>query len=144
MVVNGLKTEKERADEGKKLLEWGFHDFQSRPSVRRRPEHREAKVYGGEKGHVPLVGAERGPADGAARRRARRIIARVVYTGPVPAPVQKGQQIGMLKVWRGDIMVLEVPLQAAEEVVAGSMPQRAFDAATELVIGLFRAGVQRL
>ena len=43
-----------------------------------------------------------------------KIIARVVYTGPVPAPVQQGQKIGMLKVWRGDFLVLEVPLQAAE------------------------------
>ena len=29
VVVNGLKTEKERADEAKQLLEWGFHNFQS-------------------------------------------------------------------------------------------------------------------
>jgi hypothetical protein len=36
-----------------------------------------------------------------------------------------------------------VPLQAAEDVGTGSMPQRAFDAATELVLGLFRAGFQR-
>src|SRR5436190_13154944 len=28
VVVNGLRSEKERADEGKKLLEWGFHNFQ--------------------------------------------------------------------------------------------------------------------
>ncbi len=32
-----------------------------------------------------------------------KIIARVVYTGPVPAPVQQGQKIGTLKVWRGDV-----------------------------------------
>ena len=68
----------------------------------------------------------------------------MVYTGPVRAPVQEGQKIGNLKVWRGDFLVLEVPLQAAESVGTGSMPQRAFDAATELVIGLFRAGFQRL
>ena len=61
-----------------------------------------------------------------------KIIARVVYTGPVPAPVQEGQKIGILKVWRGDFLVLEVPLQAAEEVGTGSMSGRAFDAATEL------------
>ncbi len=73
-----------------------------------------------------------------------RIIARVVYSGPVPAPVQEGQQIGMLKVWRGDFLVLEVPLQAAESVATGSMSGRAFDAATELVLGFFRAGLQRL
>jgi len=62
----------------------------------------------------------------------------------VRAPVQRGQKIGMLKVWRNDSMALEVPLQASEDVETGSMPQRAFDAATELVIGLFRAGFQRL
>jgi D-alanyl-D-alanine carboxypeptidase (penicillin-binding protein 5/6) len=37
-----------------------------------------------------------------------------------------------------------VPLQAAERVETGSIARRAFDAATELVIGLFRAGIQRL
>ena len=73
-----------------------------------------------------------------------KIIARVVYTGPVPAPVQEGQRIGTLKVWRGDFLVLETPLQAAADVGTGSMRQRAFDAAAELVLGVFRAGFQRL
>ena len=71
-----------------------------------------------------------------------KIIARVVYSGPVPAPVQKGQKIGTLKVWRGDFMVLEVPLQA-EDVGTGSISQRAFDAARARD-RLFRAGFQRL
>jgi D-alanyl-D-alanine carboxypeptidase (penicillin-binding protein 5/6) len=62
----------------------------------------------------------------------------------VRVPVQKGQRIGSLKVWRGDFMVLEVPLQAAEDVQSGNLPQRAFDAMSEMVIGLFRAGIQRL
>jgi hypothetical protein len=35
-------------------------------------------------------------------------------------------------------------LQAAEDVGKGSMTGRAMDAATELMIGLFRAGVNRL
>ena len=60
------------------------------------------------------------------------------------APVEKGQPIGTLKVWRGDNVVLEVPLQAGEDVGGGSLHQRAFDAASELVIDLFRAGVDRL
>ena len=59
----------------------------------------------------------------------------------MPAPVSKGQPIGKLKVWRGDNLVLEVPLQAAEDVGTGTLSQRAIDAATELMIGLFRAGV---
>jgi D-alanyl-D-alanine carboxypeptidase (penicillin-binding protein 5/6) len=73
-----------------------------------------------------------------------KIVARVTYTGPVPAPVQQGQRIGTLKVWRADSLVLEVPLRAAEDVGTGNLSQRALDAATELMIGLFRAGIQRL
>jgi D-alanyl-D-alanine carboxypeptidase (penicillin-binding protein 5/6) len=143
VVVNGLRTEKERADEGKKLLEWGFHNFQSGLLFPEGQEIVQAKLYGGAKGHVPLV------AQGEVRLMVPRgtrekIFARVVYSGPVPAPVQQGQKIGMLKVWRGEFLVLEVPLQAAENVGTGSMSRRAFDAASELVLGLFRAGLQRL
>jgi D-alanyl-D-alanine carboxypeptidase (penicillin-binding protein 5/6) len=143
VVVTGLRSEKERADEAKKMLEWGFHSFQSGLLFADGQEIAQAKVYGGAKGNVPLrAGKEvrlmvpRGSRD--------KIIARVVYSGPVPAPVQEGQKIGTLKVWRGESVVLEVPLRAAESVDAGSMPRRAFDAATELVLGLFRAGFKRL
>jgi hypothetical protein len=41
-------------------------------------------------------------------------------------------------------LTLEVPLQAAESVPQGGMTQRAFDAAMEMVIGLFRAGAERI
>ena len=143
VVVNGLRSEKERADEAKKLLEWGFHSFQSGLLFAEGQEIAQAKLYGGVKGHVPLMARKevrlmvpRGSRD--------KIIARVVYSGPVRAPVEQGQKIGTLKVWRGESVVLEVPLQAAESVGAGSMPQRALDAASELVLGLFRAGFQRL
>ena len=143
VVVNGLRSEKERADEAKKLLEWGFHTFQSGLLFAEGQEIAQAKLYGGVRGHVPLIARKevrlmvpRGSRD--------KIIARVVYSGPVRAPVEQGQKIGTLKVWRGESVVLEVPLQAAESVGAGSMPQRALDAASELVLGLFRAGFQRL
>jgi serine-type D-Ala-D-Ala carboxypeptidase (penicillin-binding protein 5/6) len=143
VVVNGLRSEKERADEAKKLLEWGFHSFQSGLLFAEGQEITQAKLYGGVRGHVPLIAGKevrlmvpRGSRD--------KIIARVVYSGPVRAPVQQGQKIGVLKVWRGESVVLEVPLQAAESVDTGSMPRRAFDAATELVLGLFRAGFKRL
>ena len=143
VVVNGLRSEKERSDEAKKLLEWGFHSFQSGLLFAAGQEIAQAKLYGGVRGHVPLMAGKevrlmvpRGSRD--------KIIARVVYSGPVRAPVEQGQKIGTLKVWRGESVVLEVPLPAAESVGSGSMPQRAFVAASELVLGLFRAGFQRL
>ena len=73
-----------------------------------------------------------------------RLIARIVYKGPVPAPVKEGTPVGALKVWRGENVVLETPLHAAGDVGKGNLPQRAIDAVSEMVIALFRAGAERL
>jgi D-alanyl-D-alanine carboxypeptidase (penicillin-binding protein 5/6) len=143
VVVNGAKTDKERAEEAKKLLEWGFRNFKSEPLFAEGQTIAEAKLYGGERSHVPLM-ADRLVSLMVSRTAHERIVARVVYSGPVPAPVERGQQIGTLKVWRSDALVLEVPLQAAERVESGTMAQRALDAASELVINLFRAGIQKM
>jgi len=143
VAVNGLKSEKERADEAKKLIEWGFHSFQLNTLFEPGQVIADAKTFGGNQRNVPLVA--RGPVRLMMARGVReRITARVVYSGPVPAPVQKGRKIGILKVWRGDTLALEVPLEAAENVGTGSIPGRAWDAASELLYGLFRAGVQKL
>ena len=143
VVVNGLKTAKERADEGRKLIDWGFRGFESRMLFGDGQTIGEAKVYGGAAARVPLV------AGGAVRLLvprggSERINAKITYTGPVHAPVAKGQKIGKMRVLRGDNVVLEVPLEAGQDVGQGSLTQRAFDAASELVINLFRSGIERL
>jgi len=143
VVVTGAKSDKERADEGKKLLEFGFHDFQARVLFAEGQTVGDAKVFGGDRSYVPLV------APGIVRimvprNNSQRLLARIIYTGPIPAPVAKGQPIGKLKVWRGDNLALELPLQAADDVGRGSMSQRAMDGATELMIGVLRAGVSKL
>jgi len=143
VVLAGAKSEKERAEEARKLLEWGFKGFETRVLFAEGQTVGEAKVFGGKTSYVPLVGS------GIVkimmpRNNEERLSARIVYTGPVPAPVAKGQPIGKLEVRRGDSLALEVPLRAAEDVGPGSMSKRAMDAVTELMIGLFRAGVDRL
>jgi D-alanyl-D-alanine carboxypeptidase (penicillin-binding protein 5/6) len=143
VVVTGAHSEKERADEARKMLDWGFHGFEARVLFAEGQTIGEAKVFGGDHSYVPLVGPGTVQVM-MPRSGGEHLIARIVYTGPVPAPVTKGQSIGKLKVWRGENLALEVPLQAAEDVRKGSMSHRAMDAATELMIGLFRAGVNRL
>ena len=143
VVVTGTRSEKERSDEARKILDWGFHGFEARVLFAEGQTIGEAKVFGGASSYVPLIGPGiirvMTPRNGS-----ERLVARIVYTGPVPAPVTKGQSIGKLKVWRGENLALEVPLQAADDVGTGSMSRRAMDAATELMIGLFHAGVGKL
>jgi D-alanyl-D-alanine carboxypeptidase (penicillin-binding protein 5/6) len=143
VVVSGLKTAKERGEEARKLLEWGFVNFITMPIFEEGQVVAQAKVYGGDQGQVRLV-TQRPLAVIVSRTTKERFSARVTYSGPVPAPVRKGQEVGTLKVWRGDVLVTQMPLMAADDVGVGSMSGRAWDAASELVIGLFRAGMQRL
>ena len=143
VVVNGVATAKERADEAKKLLEWGFRNFEQRVLFAEGQTIGAAKVFGGASSRVDLT------ADGVVRvmlpkTGADKLIARIVYNGPVPAPVTEGTRIGNLKVWRNDNLILTMPLKATENVGKGNMSQRAFDAVTEMIIALFRAGAERL
>lgn len=143
VVINGAKTAKERADEAKKLLEWGFRSFEQRHLFAEGQIIGFAKIFGGASGSVPLQ------ADGLVKMMVpksggEKVIARIAYRGPVPAPITQGQRIGLLKVWRDDKLVLQVPLKAAASVARGNISQRALDAVTETVIALFRAGAERL
>jgi D-alanyl-D-alanine carboxypeptidase (penicillin-binding protein 5/6) len=143
VVVAGAKTDKDRGEEARKLLDFGFHGFESKILFAEGQTIGAAKVFGGDSGYVPLVGP--GTVSLMMPRNTNdRLTARIVYDGPVPAPITKGQAIGKLRVWRGDNVALEVPLQAADDVGKGTMSQRAMDGATELMIGLFRAGVGKL
>ncbi|MGZ8389816.1 MAG: D-alanyl-D-alanine carboxypeptidase family protein [Rhodoplanes sp.] len=143
VVVNGLKTAKDRADEAKKLLDWGFSGFEQRPLFAEGEILGQARVFAGTQTSVNLVG-RRVISMLIPRNNHDRISAKIVYSGPVPAPVQEGQRIGTLRVYRGTNVALEVPLQAAETVERGNLSRRAFDAASELIIGLFRAGIAKI
>jgi D-alanyl-D-alanine carboxypeptidase (penicillin-binding protein 5/6) len=139
VVVNGLKSEKERGEEARKILEFGYRGFEARPLFEAGQVVGTARLFGGASGSVPLVGE--GPISVLMPKNAsERLAAKIVYTGPVPAPVRRGQPVATLNIYRGDLLVAEAPLFAAEDVERGNLSRRAFDAATELVIGLFRFG----
>ena len=143
VVVTGEKTANDRARDAKRLLQWGFSNFEQRLLFSDGQTIGSAKVYGGATGYVPLK------ADGpinvmVPKKGGERLIARIVYTGPVPAPLEAGLPIGELRVWRGEQVVLRTPLHAAASVGKGNLPQRALDAVTESIITLVRAGAAKL
>jgi D-alanyl-D-alanine carboxypeptidase (penicillin-binding protein 5/6) len=145
VVVNGLKSATERADEARRLLNFGFNGFESRVLFEQGQRVGDARVYGGDERYVPLEAQGKAPIRlMVPKNTTDRIVARVVYRGPVRVPVAQGQPIGVLKVWRGENIALEIPLQAAESVAGGPLHRRAMDGLTELFGGWFRAGLQKL
>src|SRR3981081_1097825 len=143
VVVNGLDDPDDRASEAKKMLEWGFRNFEARILFAAQQPVGYAKVFGGESRSVKL--ASREPIKVMVQKNGTdKLIARVVYNGPVRAPVESGQQVGVIRVWRGHNIAMEAPVYAAESVGQGSTMRRAIDGASELVIGMFRAGAEKL
>jgi D-alanyl-D-alanine carboxypeptidase (penicillin-binding protein 5/6) len=143
VVINGLDDPDDRVSEAKKMLEWGFRNFEARTLFAAQQPVGYAKVFGGASRSVKLASSE--PIKVMVQKNGSdKLIARVVYSGPVRAPIEPGQPIGVVKVWRGSNIAVEAPVYAAEPIARGSTMRRAIDGASELVIGMFRAGAEKL
>ena len=143
VVINGLDDPEDRASEAKKMLEWGFRNFETRTLFAAQQPVGYAKVFGGDSRSVKLASPE--PIKVMVQKNGNeKLIARVVYNGPVRAPITAGQQVGVVRVWRGANIAVEAPVFAADAVGKGSTMRRAIDGVSELVIGAFRAGAEKL
>lgn len=142
VVVNGLKTSRDRATEARKLLEWGFRAFEARRIFEAGDIVGEASVFGGEKSRVPLKA--KGPVSLLLPRgSSERLTARIVYRGPLTVPVQEGAEVARLLVTRGEVKTLDIPLYAAESVQPGTLQSRALDALMEAATGWVRKAMGR-
>jgi D-alanyl-D-alanine carboxypeptidase (penicillin-binding protein 5/6) len=143
VAINGLEDPEDRATEAKKMLEWGFRNFEVRTVFAENQTIGYAKVFGGDSRSVALASHE--PVKVMVQKNGTdKLIARIVYSGPVRAPFEAGQKVGAVKVWRGGNVAVETPVYAAEAVGRGSTMRRAVDGVAELAIGLFRAGAEKL
>jgi len=143
VAINGLEDPDDRASEAKKMLEWGFRNFEVRTVFAENQTIGYAKVFGGDSRSVALSSRE--PVKVMVQKNGNdKLIARIVYSGPVRAPIEAGQKVGAVKVWRGSNIAVETPVYATEAIGQGSTIRRAVDGVTELAIGLFRAGAEKL
>lgn len=134
LVINGTDSDKSRATEARKLIDWGFRAFERTVIFDADEVVAEAKVFGGTRRSVGLVGD--GPIELLLPHGRRDTIrGRVIYNAPVSAPIAKGQEIGTLRLTIGDDLSKETKLYAEKNVGVGTIRQRAFDGIEELLIG---------
>ncbi|MEI8143895.1 MAG: D-alanyl-D-alanine carboxypeptidase family protein [Alphaproteobacteria bacterium] len=142
VVVMGARSLQERLNEARKLLDWGFRNFELRQVFAENEVLGDARVYGGAASTVAVTAGKpirimvpRGTSD--------RVTGQVVYRGPLKAPIAKGTAIGRLRITRGTTTAVEIPVFAANDVAVGGLSQRAFQAAGEAITGLVRSGFAR-
>ncbi len=114
-VLAGLRSAKERAREGERLLEYGFQNFGLFHVVERGQTVEQVAVWQGDRPSVPLVASESLVL--TLSHEARRDLAvKLVYDAPLPAPVPAGSVVGHLDVTAPGLEPRAVPLVVGADV----------------------------
>ena len=115
MVLTGLPSARKRSVEARRLLGWAFQFFKNYTLFERGAVVEQAGVWLGEEDTVPLV--TEGDVKISLPRASRRgLKVKVVYEGPVPAPIEKGTQIAKLVIAAPEFETVEVPLVAGADI----------------------------
>lgn len=138
LVLNGLKSERERINEGRRLLDVGYREFRDYRLADKGKVVADAQVWGGTKNKVgvtvkdPLMVML--PIDS---RKDLKVTLR--YDGPMKAPIAAGQQIGTLTITAPGKPDRTVPAVAAEAVPSNSFLDKMMIGLQTLVFGAERA-----
>lgn len=115
VVLNGMQSGSERAKESRRMLNVGFREFKSLELFAAGSDVGRAQVWMGDKPRVALMVND--PVKVNIHRRARKgLIVKLVYSGPVRAPIAKGDQVGALEMEAPGMTPKSVPVYAAEDI----------------------------
>lgn len=134
LVVNGLPSMQSRADEGARLLEWGWSQFRLYPLFKAGATVDEATVWLGTEDKVPVTVAQDlamtlQPSD------FDKMTVTARFQEPIEAPIAKGQVLGEIDIAPPDGPVRKVPLVAAQDMPEASI-FRALGMKLGLLLGL--------
>ena len=115
MVVAGLTSSGQRSEESVRFMEWGFRAWSSKPIVAKGRRVETAEVQLGDSSTVGLVAPKALTATLPAGT-SPNLTAKVVYNGPIKAPIKAGQHIADLVVSTPDGITQTMPLVADKDV----------------------------
>ena len=125
MVVAGLTSFNGRIEESVRFMNWGFAAWQAKPIVVAGRQVQVADVQMGDSDTVPLVAA-RQLAVAVPSGAVPPLTARVVYDGPLAAPIAKGAHVADLVVTSPGLPEQRLPLVAGADVGKAGFFRRAW------------------
>lgn len=115
MVVAGLDSFSGRIAESVRFMDWGFRAWKAQPLFKKGQEVEKAPVQLGSESEVGLV-APKNLAVTLPRGASANMTVKLVYDGPIKAPIKKGDKIAQLVVSTPDTAPQVMPLVAANDV----------------------------
>jgi D-alanyl-D-alanine carboxypeptidase (penicillin-binding protein 5/6) len=134
LVLNGMASMRERAEESERLMDWAFANFEDVTLFAAGDVVENVKVWLGTEPTVPLVGG-RDVIVTMPRNWRSRAAVKLAYDAPIRAPIAKGDTLGKLTVAGAGVPALEVPLLAGADVPKLNLPGRAMAVLSHYVTG---------
>lgn len=135
LVINGMEDAQARRNEAVRLIEWGFKGFADFKLFDAEEVVGRARVWGGDRMYVPLIGTGEITVLLPKAQSAQRLQAQIIYKSPIKAPIKKGDVIAKLRVTTASQSVNEVPLAAGEDVPAAGTMRRGLDTLVHMAFG---------
>lgn len=141
LVLNGMSSMRERAQESAKLMEWGFREFNNYTLFKKGDTVDTAAVWLGTEVSVPLI-IERDLTVTLPRRASRDAKVTVSFNAPIAAPVTAGKEVGKLRIAVPDAAPIEIPLKAGKSVAQLGFMGRINAAISYLLWGSQKSGAK--
>ena len=122
-VVSGLNSQGERSQESARIVNWALRQFIQKTLVEQDVKLAEADIWLGRETQVGLAS----PEDISAVvpvLAADDPVYEVIYSGPVEAPIEAGDQLAELVITLDGLGEMRYPLVATESVERGGMMSR--------------------
>ena len=126
MVVAGLDSYNQRINESVRFMDWGFRAWKARPLFAKGAQVETAEVQLGAEDEVRLV-APKDLAVTLPSGMGQEMQVKVVYDGPIKAPIKAGQHVADLVVQTPGMPAQTMPLVAAEAVEEAGFFGRAWN-----------------
>ena len=133
-VASGFNTKNSRSRESMRLLNWGLRKFDTIQIAKKDETITNLSVWLGKKSKIEVVPAE--DIYITVPKRKKKIIKAVIeYTGPIAAPIKKGDTLGLLSVYVSDELKKEINILAGEDIERLNIFLRIFKSLNYLVWG---------
>ncbi len=114
-VGSGFKSKQSRSNESIKLISWGLRNTDTYEIARKDQPTFKFKVWLGKKDFI-LGSTNEDIYLTISKKNSKNLNASIKYTGPLKAPIKKGQEIGMLIIDKNKEEQLTVPIFASEKI----------------------------
>jgi serine-type D-Ala-D-Ala carboxypeptidase (penicillin-binding protein 5/6) len=134
MVLNGMTSMHERANESEKLMNWAFANFENVRLFSADEVIDNAQVWLGTEKTVPLVGG-RDMVVTLPKSWRQTASIKISYDAPIRAPITKGQPLGVMTLRGQGVRSMDINLLAGADVPQLNLPMRGLAVVTHYVSG---------